>query len=259
MSGATYRVRALVLKRTKLGETDVICTLLAEDGSQLKAVAKGARKPSSSFTSRLELFSCCDLLLVQGKSLDIIKEARLVESHASLRLRLELTEAASPMVELIERATLDALENKQLFPMTMKALSCLEEAQEKSLLLLCGAHLIKAVSFLGFKPELRACIGCGEDTVIDKALEQNCSVAFSYLDGGVVCSQCQLGFETQWVNPAVLRWLDVLLYSTFEDIMHRDVEESVQVDILRFMQAWIKQHIGYNLKSLTFLFSYGMA
>ena len=159
MSGATYRVRALVLKRTKLGETDVICTLLAEDGSQLKAVAKGARKPSSSFTSRLELFSCCDLLLVQGKSLDIIKEARLVEGHTALRSRLELTEAASPMVELIERATLDALENKQLFPMTMKALSYLEKAPDESLLLITSAQLIKAVSFLGFKPELRACIG----------------------------------------------------------------------------------------------------
>ena len=37
-----YPLRALVLRKTKLGETDLILTLLAEDGRQVRAVAKGA-------------------------------------------------------------------------------------------------------------------------------------------------------------------------------------------------------------------------
>ena len=41
----TYRARAVVLDRTKRGEQDLILTLLGSDGSQLRAVAKGARKP----------------------------------------------------------------------------------------------------------------------------------------------------------------------------------------------------------------------
>ena len=59
----TYRTRAIVLDRTKLGETDLILTLLAEDGSQRRAVAKGARKPGGRLAARVELFSECDLLL----------------------------------------------------------------------------------------------------------------------------------------------------------------------------------------------------
>ena len=74
-----------MLRRTKLGESDVICTLLSSDGSQIRAVAKGARKPSSSFASRLEVCSVCDLLLCQGKSLDIVKEARLLQGNEHLR------------------------------------------------------------------------------------------------------------------------------------------------------------------------------
>ena len=81
MASATYQSRVLVIKRTKLGETDCICTLLSQDGSQIRAVAKGARKPTSPFTSRLELFSVCDVLFAKGKSLDIIKEARLIEGY----------------------------------------------------------------------------------------------------------------------------------------------------------------------------------
>ena len=258
MGASTYRARALVLKRTKLGEADVICTLLAEDGSQIKAVAKGARKPTSSFTSRLELFSACDLLLVEGKSLDIIKEARLVESNAPLRSRLELTEAASPMVELVERATLVSLENKQLYPLTTKALHFLTVIEDDQLLTFTAAHLLKTVSFLGFKPELERCIGCGSPDVLKEADERGLSTAFSYLDGGVVCSSCLHNFETVMVDPCVLHWAQALLYSTFEEIQQFDLPSDLQIALLRFLQTWIKQHIGSNLKSLTFLFSYGL-
>ena len=55
MASATYTARAIVLRKTKLGESDLIVTLLAQDGSQARAVAKGARKPSSPFAARLEL------------------------------------------------------------------------------------------------------------------------------------------------------------------------------------------------------------
>ena len=59
MAADTYSLQALVLRKTKLGETDLIVTLLAQDGRQVRAVAKGARKPNSSFASRLEIFSAC--------------------------------------------------------------------------------------------------------------------------------------------------------------------------------------------------------
>lgn len=85
MASPTKTITALVLRRTKLGETDVIVTLLAEDGSQVKAVAKGARKPTSSFASRLELYSVAKILVAEGKNLDIVKEVRLLEGNEALR------------------------------------------------------------------------------------------------------------------------------------------------------------------------------
>ena len=57
MAQPTYSLRALVLRRTKLGESDLILTLLSEDGSQKRAVAKGARRPKSSFAARTEPFA----------------------------------------------------------------------------------------------------------------------------------------------------------------------------------------------------------
>lgn len=79
MAQPTYSLRALVLRRTKLGESDLILTLLSEDGSQKRAVAKGARRPKSSFAARTEPFCVIDApVRDRARSLDILKEARLV-------------------------------------------------------------------------------------------------------------------------------------------------------------------------------------
>ncbi|WP_179184937.1 DNA repair protein RecO, partial [Collinsella vaginalis] len=53
----TYRETCIVLDKTKLKETDLILTLLARDGRQIRAVAKGARKPGSRLAARCELAS----------------------------------------------------------------------------------------------------------------------------------------------------------------------------------------------------------
>ena len=68
MAGSrTYRTKAIVLDKTKLKETaNLILTLVDQTGRQIRAVAKGARKPGSRLAARCEL--CCevDLLLRMG-------------------------------------------------------------------------------------------------------------------------------------------------------------------------------------------------
>ena len=162
MARPTYRARVLVIRKTKLGETDLILTMLAEDGSQLRAVAKGARKPSGAFASRLELFCEADVLLVRGKSLDIVKEARLICGNAQVRESLERASAASVMVELLDRATQPDLPSLKLFPMTHAALAALAAANVAHAPAICAAHLLKTFAFAGVRPTLAECSLCGE-------------------------------------------------------------------------------------------------
>ena len=57
----TYRTKVLVLDKTKLKETDLILTMLDERGRQVRAVAKGARKPGGRLAARCELFCTVDM------------------------------------------------------------------------------------------------------------------------------------------------------------------------------------------------------
>ena len=87
MAGSrTYRTKVVVLDKTKLKETDLILTMLDERGRQVRAVAKGARKPGGRLAARCELFCTVDMLLAHGRSLDVVSQAEPGRSGSPLAL-----------------------------------------------------------------------------------------------------------------------------------------------------------------------------
>ena len=67
----TLRDEGVVLRTYRLGEADRIITLLTRERGKVLAVAKGVRRTRSKFGSRLEPFMHVDLLLHEGRSLDV--------------------------------------------------------------------------------------------------------------------------------------------------------------------------------------------
>lgn len=258
MACATYPLRALVLRKTKLGESDLIVTLLAENGCQVRAVAKGARKPSSPFSSRLELFSEVDLLVACGKSLDIVKEARLVNAYRGLTSDMEHAAAAAPMADLASRLCQPGLESPKLFALFSSAFSHAQSCDAQGALAVCAASLLKAFSFAGFRPSLRHCVSCGASVLSDDAVSERSCVSFSAAEGGAACPSCLLFSDTVQVPVEVLKWADFLLMSTFDDIVQAPPPVRVVFEVLHLCQLWVREHVGTRLKSLEFLFVCGL-
>lgn len=255
MAQQTYRARAIVLRKTKLGESDLICTMLAEDGSQLRAVAKGARKPASPFASRLELYAVADVLLARGRSLDIVKEARLVEGNGGVRTSMERAAGAAPMAELLDRIAHPGLAGPQLFPLTQTALAALGASDAAHVPAICAAHLLKAFAFSGLRPSLISCAVCGSP--VDAAAPAG-QVPFSCTEGGVVCAACRQHAECQAVPAAGVVWAQVLLGSTFARIAEFEPNVSASFAALHLCQQWALAHVGSRLRSLEFLFACGL-
>lgn len=254
MAQPTYTAHALVLRRTKLGESDLILTLLAEDGSQKRVVAKGARKTKSSFAARTEPFCVIDALCARGRSLDILKESRLTSAHSSLRQDLEGSSAASPLLELLSRVSQSNLENPRLFAATTKVLEMMDGADNPHRAALAAAALLKVLAFSGLRPSLELCVGCGANL----AFEEGMTVPFSAIEGGVVCETCRSSFETVREDAATLCWAQYFLTSTFEAIAEGQEDLSATFAVLHLVQSLVRAHIGSPLKSLEFLFTSGL-
>lgn len=234
MVSRDLHINAIVLKKTKLSETDLIITFLAEDGSQVRAVAKGARKPSSTFAARLEIFSNVEVLLAQGKNLDIVREAKIINSYTKIKQDIEKSVCAYPACELLVKATQQNLISENLYPLTLNFFDEVEKVSDSYYLkALCTAHLVKVCSFIGFRPSLATCVSCNED--MTSALENtNLQLNFSFEDGGVVCPGCANKVETEKLPAATIKLIHDLIHTKFEDIKLIRVPEDVVDKTLHF-------------------------
>ena len=181
MASHLYRDTAVVLRTYKLGEADRIVVLLTEEHGKVRAVAKGVRKTTSKFGARLEPMSHVRLLLSQGRDLDVVSQADVVETIAPLVADLDHLTSGMAVLEAADQMTLDREPAPHLYRMVVGALRTIAE---RSGPLVGPAFYWKLLAVEGVRPELDHCVRCGEDGPL---------VAFDMGEGGVLCRTCRSG------------------------------------------------------------------
>jgi DNA repair protein RecO (recombination protein O) len=243
-----YPLRAIVLRKTKLGETDLILTLLASDGRQVRAVAKAARKSKSRLGARVEPFSVLDLLLHTGRDLEIVVEAETVETHDALRSDYDRTVAASVVVDVLDKGSVEGQAEPQLFEMALVTLDVMEEAPVEALERVVLAFLLKSLAMHGYRPSLDRCAACGA--------ELSGPLAFSVEAGGVLCDRC--AGEGSGARPITLEAreaLRVMLRSRMAEVPAMDLPPAVAADVRWTVRAYTGFHIPARLRALDYYLS----
>lgn len=265
MSGDTYTADALILRKTKLGESDLIVKMMGADGSLIEAVAKHARKPKSALSARLELFNRVRVLAACGKSLDIIKECRLERSSGALASDPALWASASCVAEFAAKSIQPNLPVPKMFACTDTAFESVARGSADNIAGITAAYILKASALMGVRPSFTQCAICGADVCATgrahdadftgKGLSE--SASFSLYDGGAICRQCASSCETETLPVLLLAWLQLILYSTFEDLLAEDgLDCRVGLDMLDLAGRWASVHFGIRLKSLPSVLAY---
>lgn len=243
--GKTYRVDAIVLDKVKLKETDLILTLLASDGRQLQAVAKGARKPGGRLAARCELFCTVDLLVARGRSLDIISQAELTEAPLGPTPDYARLMAASAIAEVAKRCSFQDAEDRYVFPITQRALECVGSPgiDEPHLDLLMAAFVFKILSHIGYRPDFSACVSCGDPSLS----------YFSPMAGGLLCASCAASVPgAEPVDAAMVNWLRSLIALRFDELAEVEVDRSTAAALLSLAHLWAATHLDCRLRALEF-------
>ena len=97
----------LILRTRLLTETSLIIHWLTPDLGRLATVAKGARRPKSSFQGKLDLFYAADFSFARSKRSDLhtLREVVVRERHERLRHDMGWIQQASYAAALIEQTT----------------------------------------------------------------------------------------------------------------------------------------------------------
>lgn len=240
-----YRAEAVVLRTHKLGEADRIITLLTRDHGRVRAVAKGVRRTSSRWGSRLEPFSHVDLQLAEGRNLDVITQAEMISPFgANLGADYDRYTAGTAMLETAERLVHEdrdpALQQYLLLVGGLRALTGLDGGGKPSGQVL-DSYLLRSLAVAGYAPSFEACARCGVEGP---------HRWFHPAGGGVLCPTCKLPGSANPATPTVLL-LGALLTGDWTTVLESDPRHRREAHGL--VAAYLQWHLERGLRSLAYV------
>jgi DNA repair protein RecO (recombination protein O) len=181
---AIARDEAIVLGRSRFGETSLIVTLFTRERGPLRFVAKGARKPRSRFGGALEPTN--HILAVyyrkEGRDLHLLSQADLLTSFGALRGSLLRLANGYAILESLIGLKREETPADRLFRLALESLGALEKAPEEELETVLWGFLLAALADAGYRPELERCLRCG-------AALAGSGARFDARAGGALCAR----------------------------------------------------------------------
>jgi len=115
LQSKSLSTQALVIKRSNVGETDRIVTLLTREQGKIAVVAKGVRQLKSSKRAYLEPGSYINCLLIITKSLPILTQATLINDANLVRDSLQHLRQLLQLLEIIDALFVESQNEEMLF------------------------------------------------------------------------------------------------------------------------------------------------
>ena len=237
-----YRDEAVVLRTHKLGEADRIITLLTRQRGKVRAVAKGVRRTTSRWGSRLEPFAHVDLQLAEGRSLDVITQAETLEPFNSrLGMDYDRYTAGTVMLETADRLVTEEGEPAvQQFLLLVGGLRVMAGGEHGAKQVL-DSYLLRSLSVAGYAPSFDHCVQCGVEGP---------HRFFNPSAGGVLCSSDKLpGSATP--APQTVLVLGALLVGDWPLVHAADPRHLREASSL--VSAYLAWHLERGLRSMAYV------
>lgn len=241
----SYRAEGLVLKHQPLGEADLLVTCYTREEGKLRAVARGARRPTSHLVGHLEPLTRVSLSLARRRSLDLVTQAQVVQSFASVKGNLSAVAKGLYVAELVGGFGVEASANPALFHLALETLDGIGAQPDSDLPLRSFELRLLAVS--GLLPELYQCVECRQPLAPGDH-------RFSPNGGGTLCTRCAPP-DILW-RPLSVRALKVLrlLHRTpLADLPRLELDSVLARELQGSLTASVEYWLDQKVRSSSFL------
>lgn len=179
------KTEALVIQNIRWSESSKIVHLFTEGKGYVKAIARGAMRPRSPFRGLLENLNYIEVVLSlkEGRGLQIISQATLLDGFGNVREDLNATAVGYAILELI-KATIHYNEAaRPLFRYTVELLESLNKFHPPRPLYYLLHFLFRLSDYLGFGWNLSACRIC-------QKRPHKFPVVVDLENGAIICPDC---------------------------------------------------------------------
>lgn len=115
---------AILLRRIRFGDSSLIVSWLTREHGKIKTIAKGATRPKSSFSGRLDLFFTAEILYQESRRSEIstLREVHLLKTREGVRKGYANVQLGAYFVELLELALEPAAPVPEIFDLLTRGL-----------------------------------------------------------------------------------------------------------------------------------------
>lgn len=240
-----YRVTGIVLKRTDVGEADRLLTLLTAERGKLRAVAKGARKPSARKTGHVELFNSATFLMAVARDIDIVSQADTLEPFIRVRDDLDRLSYAYYFAELVDRFLEEGMEHREVYELMLNAMHWLETTRHLGRT--ARYFEMQLLDALGYRPQLYLCVHSKQQLLPEENF-------FSPEGGGILRAQYRdVHHDSISVPVTALKVLRYLQGRQFEEMERLRLSSQVEAEVEAILHYYVTHLLERQLKSVDFL------
>lgn len=241
----SYRCEALTLKKHPLGEADLLVTLYTPDRGKLRAMAKGARRPTSKLVGHLEPLTQVSLSLAQGRNLDFITQVQVVGNLAALKSDLNSIAKGLYVAELLDGFGAEASPNANLYHLAIETLESIGLHPDSAWPL--RYFELQLLQLSGLMPELHCCVDCR------KPLSPG-QHRFSPDVGGTLCAECNpAGARVRPLSLQALKVLRLLQRGRLAEIVSLRVSSPLAQELQSLLTTTVTYWLDKGIRSSSFL------
>ena len=244
------KTRAIVLHRFAYSDSSFIVKALTEECGVVSFIIKGAKRKESPFKGALDPLALSEVVFRQNpaKELQFIKEASIVDWHASLRQSLLYLAEAQVMAEIVLRYAPQGVplpDEFQLLEGSLKAFDSIEGSDGCSSGIF-ARWLLDICDLWGYHLELGVCSRCERPFT-------EAPGDFFPESGALICKSC-LGVQSARAKPATLAGLRELHLAEKDGLAAPQyLKDAFFVE--NALLSYLRNHIGFlkEIHSLSWL------
>lgn len=175
-----YQSRGIILRQRDFKDSDKLLSIFTEKEGKVTAIAKGVKKTKSSLRASVQPFCHSYLHFNQGKNMDLVTQAKLLDFYGNSRQDLERALHCFYLMELLDKSLQEHHPLPKLYETLVAVMELINEQGLNPLYIRYFESQLLVE--LGYKPVFKICVACGQKAVGP--------FHFSLHDGGLVCTAC---------------------------------------------------------------------
>lgn len=250
-------VKGLVLRVVNVGESDRMLTLYTEEMGVVSAMAKGARSIKSDKLAATSQFAYSSFILYTKSDKFWVREASLIECFYGIREDIEKLALAAYVVDVLgDVATAES--DEELLRLSLNSLYAISEGKCE-LDKIKAAFEMRAMTILGFMPEVIECATCGE---------RGGEFFFNVMAGRIECAACHKKRERThttlsdeheahllFILPEGAKLaLNYIIYCPIEKLFSFNLQKEDMYMLSRMCEGYLINHLERSYKTLDFYY-----